>query len=237
MNTEQIMPVPAGDGGPVETFVSKPQLLHIRAGELINKWRRFEARTDEQRNLRTLRITTEEAIQKKLILPSETFIGMRVVDDNITRELPVTIKYLEGSARQLVCARGRLPGFSAELIEQSSPSMSATTRGVSAHAGRRQAATLGGPASVIYNPARSAGVEVEYIQHQDLVFNDQTRQDLNNCDIIARRYKIAMYQLRPFAAKYGFEAESVNRLGGANAADQSRSIDIWSCSSARPRES
>ena len=82
--------------------------LEQRFKALLTDWGKHELVLHTNRDAYELDVTVDQARARKMVLGNETFIGRRVIAENIKRELPVFIQYLKGSYRH-VTASGPAP--------------------------------------------------------------------------------------------------------------------------------
>jgi len=191
------------------------------ATALSAEWKeKIDVKMQQNRNLREVILTQDEAAASGLVDDSETFIGMRVVDENILRETPLFLKYMEGSARQLAFIPiNQEPGFPAEVLEAE---FTRTVR----YSGWQipfyvtyDSASLHGSCcvEVIMDPDKTSGLAVEYIEYNCLLYPLKCR-NLQYAECIMRRYTWSACELKDNAKKFNLNPALIERLT-SNVAD------------------
>ena len=160
-----------------------------------------------------LDITVAEARQKKMVLGNETFIGRRVIAENIKRELPVFIQYLKGSYRHVTASSSIVPLESLNVIEaevtkaiRSGPWLATHIKAVNAMAlhGR-------GVFMVIPDAENPLDTDVVYVPTTDFIVPVNSR-DFQQAPMLGVRYMISESQFKDWAKEYKWKADKVKAI-------------------------
>ena len=80
-----------------------------RCGALLSQWRQHILPiVEENRDAAELDITSQEARARKIVAGNEVYIGRRVISDNMRREMPAYLQYINGP-RVLIAQPKNIP--------------------------------------------------------------------------------------------------------------------------------
>lgn len=186
----------------------------IRITKLLSDWDQIDARVKRNRNLRKASLG-KEAVERlrarKVLDPDETYIPVRTIAANVSREKPPYFQIILRQRRFLI--------FKTPLDIRPEPLENAFTR-LMRHEGwdkpYRQhvdAFLSHGWAAmeVEFDPSKPSNVDVSYIATDDLVFPLDTI-DIQNCELLARKLRITTSFLKMWVDKHGFSQTQVNQI-------------------------
>ena len=182
-----------------------------RLNQLIDSWSTEVELTDSRRNLRYIDVDVDALRQEGKIQADETFIPVRVIDTNISREDSVYTAYLTQSRRLLVLD---LPGVSNDYTDRLE---SEVTRGLrykgwltEFHRVRDGAAMHGWDAmEVVFDLSKPLHVGFEHIGHDRLYF-DRNVHDIQDSEYVVIKYNVTGRVLKELAAENMFNPDQVN---------------------------
>lgn len=180
------------------------------ANAIITDWKTtIDQKIEENRNLREVILTQDEATAAELVDDSETFVGMRVIDENILRETPIFLKYLESSPRQLVfIPLDQPPDFPTELLEVNFTKYMRYDGWQAPLYSTFDSAALHGWCfvEIIVDETKPSGLAIEYIEHNCLLFRLKSKHIQTN-EMVLRRYTWSAYEFRRNAKRNNFDPE------------------------------
>lgn len=182
---------------------------------LKNSWETGEgAQTQIRRDLRDIRIDIEDMRGKGEIEADETFVPIRIIDSNITKEAAPFIEYLSKPDRLVVMkSRSGLPEADLRFRE-------AEFTRVMRYEGwilpfmkvQDGAATHGWDAiEVIYDETKPGHVALDHVRHDELWIPQDTR-NIQDCEYIVRKYMVSIYALRKLVKTAGFIEDRVQKI-------------------------
>jgi len=160
-----------------------------------------------------LDITVDEARQKKMVLANETFIGRRVIAENIKRELPVFIQYLKGSYRHVTASSDVVPLESLNVIEAEVTKAARSGPWLATHIKEINAMALHGRGvfMVIPDADNAMDTDVVYVPTTDFIVPVNSR-DFQQAPMVAVRYMISESQFKDWAKEYKWKADKVKAI-------------------------
>lgn len=184
---------------------------HLQA--LYDDWREDRENTERRRKVRKVSVDVEKLRKDGMLDEDETLVPVRIVDLNITREIPPYVNYIVNSRRlctfyceddpmqdtgrlETEFSRGmrykgwELPHF--KVID-----------GCITHAWDG--------AEVIYDETKPLHVSIEHIGHDKLFFG-RNITDIQQAPRVIRQYDVTITKLRSWVKKFGFSAEQVEKL-------------------------
>jgi hypothetical protein len=181
--------------------------------QLIDSWRTEDTQTEANRLKRDIDINLDQLREDGTIDDDETFIPVRVIDTNITRETPPFINFLKNARRIAIFNDTVDPTFDTALLE------SAFTKGMTYKGWIKPfyktvdgAATHGwASVEITYDESKPLRCGIEYIAHEDLIFYTETRELQASQDTI-RRYRLTILQLHKYVVQFGFDPVQVNNI-------------------------
>lgn len=210
--------------------VLKPERLLRIAQTIITDWKKtIDLRVEENRNLREVILSQDEAAAAELVDDSETFVGIRVIDENILRETPIFLKYLESSPRQLVfIPLDQPPDFPVELLETNFTKYVRYDGWQIPFYSTFDGSSLHGwcAVEIIVDETKPTGLAVEYIEHNCLLFRLKSK-NLSANEMLLRRYTWSPYELRKFARENGFDQAPVKQILAGSDDNVEKSFKVY----------
>ena len=165
------------------------------------------------RDRRSVDINVEAERKAGTIKPSDTLVPMRVIDENISREKPAFIAYLQNSRRLAIFSDRLQPQVKHDELE------GAFTRGMQyndwiiPYHKTIDGAQLHGWDwfEVLYDADKPLHCGVEHVGHDRLEFSLDA-EDIQNNIRVARVYKWTRTQIDTAVKKFGFSPEQANKL-------------------------
>jgi len=159
-----------------------------------------------------LDVTVDQARARKMVLGNETFIGRRVIAENIKRELPVFIQYLKGSYRH-VTASGPAPLDILNAIEASVTKAVRTGPWLATHIKAVMAMALHGRGvfMVIPDVENPMDTEVVYVPTTDFIVPINSR-DFQQAPMVGIRYMISESQFKDWTKEYKWHADKAKAI-------------------------
>ncbi len=90
----------------------------IRINDIIDSWSGLCSQAQQRRNERYIDLNIEELRKSGSILPDETFIPQRVIDINMSRELPEFLSFLKQSNRLAIFTCVSDPNIQTDNLEK-----------------------------------------------------------------------------------------------------------------------
>lgn len=189
---------------------AKTKLTALKAA-----WETGEAmQTQIRRDLRSIRVDVEDMRSKGEMDADETFVPIRIIDSNITKEAAPFIEYLSQPDRLVVMkSREGIPESDLRFRE------SEFTR-VMRYEGwilpfikvQDGAATHGWDSvEVIYDETKPGHVAIDHVRHDELWIPQDTR-NIQDCEYVVRKYMVSIYALRKLIKSGGFIEERVQKI-------------------------
>jgi len=160
-----------------------------------------------------LDITVDEARAKKMVLGNETFIGRRVIAENIKRELPVFIQYLKGSYRHVTASADDVPLNVLNDIESATTKAIRSGPWLSTHIKATVAMGLHGRGvfMVIPDAENAMDTDVVYVPTTDFIVPVNSR-DFQQAPMMGVRYMISESQFKDWAKEYKWHPDKVKAI-------------------------
>ncbi len=203
-------------------------------GTLLRQWdEQVIQRVKDNREARKMRVDVEVLRQKNAIKAGDTYIGVRTIDNNITKDIPPYIAYLKQS-RRLALFEPEDMRVSREVPEQLEKEF---TRVMTYEEWEfdfirwLDGAELNGFdwVAVMYDPDKPGKVCVSHVGQDNLIY-DLGCEDIQDSRMVLRRYRLTLTVLQDFAARYGFDKDVVQKIqeklkDRANSSDSNNSQD------------
>jgi hypothetical protein len=180
---------------------------------LVSGWNSEKEDTEIRRKTRDVEVNVEALRQKGQIDEDETFVPVRVIDTNITREQPSYINYLKNSRRLCIFSCLSNPETLSTKIE-----LDFTAGMTYADWERPHFKCIDGAQThawaaieVVYDESKPLFVGLEYVAHEDFIF-PKTVKDIQDSPRVARKYDVTISALHKWVAKYGFDGEQIRLL-------------------------
>lgn len=194
-----------------------------RCNALLDAWGKIAAIIDVNRDANELDITVAEARHRKIVAGNETYIGRRVIADNIGREMPSYIEYLSGSRRHIAAVPiGATVGLAITTAIESEFTDGFRTGGwFDQHLQVLSSFALHGRGvfMVISAPNSELGTKAVYVPPEDFIFPLGTR-DLQKAPMLLVRYSISIDQFREWEKAFAWKPDVTNALKDQEPAGQ-----------------
>lgn len=185
--------------------------------ELVDQFESEKIATRLNRERRQIDVNIEQLRSEGKLAQDEPFIPIRVIDNNISKEKPAYIAYLQQSRRLVIFHDSIEPTKKHEKLE------SAFTRGMSyngwltPHFKVVDGSQLHGWdwAEAVFDETKPLHAAIEHVGHECLILPRDT-QDIQACARIMREFKLTRTQLKGFVRKFGFNKERVDELFNSN---------------------
>lgn len=184
-----------------------------RINNLIGTFDNEKAVIKRLRKERYVDIDVEELRESGEIENDETFIPDRVIDNNITRDLPDAVSFLVGSHRLAIFRCLSNPDIKTRRIENE------FTKGLTYNGWYRpffrafDGSSLHGwdAIEVVYDPTKPLHVGFEHVGTDKLYFSKDC-SDIQESEYCIREYSVSIFRLESYVEKHGFDAEQVRLL-------------------------
>jgi len=185
----------------------------IHLDRLIRDWATECEDTDVRRKTRDVEIDVEGLRQKGDLDEDETIIPVRVIDVNISRELPPYVNYLKNSRRLMTFRSLSNPNEDPQLIEQE------YTRGMTYSGWENNyykaldGACAHGWSSVevVFDATKPLNVGIEYVAHDEL-FWPRTVKNIQDSPRLIRAYDVTIIKLKEWVRDFGFSGPQVQLI-------------------------
>lgn len=168
-----------------------------------------------RRDLRNIDIDVKKMKQENKLAKDQTIIPIRTIDTNISREKPPFIQYIKTPQRLMIFTAAE-PPFDADCrdIEKEFTRVLTYSGWELPHIKVLDGAQVHGWdwVEVEYNTNYPAGVCIEHIGHDKLLFDLEDTINIQFAEVIIREYSVSKKQVKDFVSKYGFNAEQVKSL-------------------------
>lgn len=160
-----------------------------------------------------LDITVDQARARKMVLGNETFIGRRVIAENLKRELPVFIQYLKGSYRHVTAIGDEVPLEILNAIESETTKACRTGPWLETHIKTIQAMGLHGRGvfMVIPDSENLMDTDVVYIPTTDFIVPINSR-DFQQAPMLGVRYMVSESQFKEWAKTHKWHADKAKAI-------------------------
>lgn len=185
----------------------------IHINRMIRSWEEESSETCARRKKRKVSINIDELHQTGKLDEDETIVPVRVIDTNISREIPTYVNYIKNSRRICTFRCISDPTIDSQLIEEEFSRGMTYTKWEVPHFKTVDGALAHGwdAVEVVYDESKPFNVAIEHIGHDQLIFPLSTK-DLQQAPRILRVYDVTFIQLRSWVNNFGFNAEQVERI-------------------------
>lgn len=195
-----------------ELFDYETAKKHIKS--LISDFEGEKNLTRDNRDRRLVDVDVKALRTRGDLKQDETMIPIRVIDQNISREKPSYVAYLQQSRRLVIFVDKLNPKVKHDELE------AAFTRGMTyqgwltPHYKVVDGAQCHGWdwAEIVYDDSKPLHAGIEHVGHDRLIYNTQYTEDIQNCGRVLREFRLTKAQLEEFTEDYGFDAEQVGLL-------------------------
>lgn len=187
--------------------------MRIHLQSLINEWEHYREKAKENRKTRDVEMSIEVLRREGTLDEDETLIPVRVIDTNITREMPPYINYVKNSRRLCIFTSLSQPGATTDPLELE------FTRIMTYPDWEKPlfklidgSATHGWDATeVVFDSSKPGNCAVEHIGH-DCLFWPRTCKNLEQAKRVIRQYDYTTLELRKFVKKFGWDGNQVDKI-------------------------
>lgn len=197
---------------------------------LLKQWdEQVIDRVRDNREARKMRVDVEALRQQGTIKAGDTYIGVRTIDNNITKDVPPYIAYLKQSRRLALFEPEdmRTSREVADQLEKEFTRVMTYEKWEFDYIRWIDGAELHGFdwVAVMYDPDKPGKVCVSHVGQDNLIY-DLGCEDVQDSRMVLRRYKLTLSVLEDFAKRYVFDPTVVAKIDEklrekANAADAS----------------
>lgn len=206
------------------------QYAQVYLRRLVADWRSEVDETEERRKTRDIQVNVRAMRNEGKLDDDETLIPDRVIDENITRELPPYVNYLKNSRRISIFTSLSNLGQNTQALElEYTRGMTYTSWETAHYKCLDGSATHGWDlVEVVYDTSKPFNVGIEHVGHDKLFF-PRSSTDLQACAELDRAYDITAIQLQDFVERFGFDAKQVNLILAAikNTKKENETIRIY----------
>ncbi len=188
----------------------------IRVNDIIDSWSTECRETEQRRNERYIDLNIESLRKSGDIQPDETFIPNRVIDTNISRELPEFLAFLRQSNRLAIFTCISDPSIQTDNLEKD------FTKGLTYQGWYKDFKKLVDGSSlhgwdsieVVFDETKPLHVGFEHVGHDKLFYSRRT-SNIQDSEFLIRQYDITLLRLEKFKEK-GFDPTQVDIILAAN---------------------
>jgi len=203
-------------------------------GTLISQWSEHVIQqVKDNREARKMRVDVEILRQKQTIRAGDTYIGVRTIDNNITKDVPPYIAYLKQSRRLAIFQPEdmRTSPEVPEQLEKEFTRVMTYDQWEFDYIRWIDGAELNGFdwVAVMYDPDKPGKCSVDHIGCENLIY-DLGVENIQDSRMVLRRHKLTVSILQDLAERYGFNPEVVKKIeeklkDRANTSDTNNSQD------------
>lgn len=195
---------------------------------LLKQWdEQVVERVKDNREARKMRVDVEALRQAGTIKAGDTYIGVRTIDNNITKDVPPYIAYLKQSRRLALFEPEdmRTSREVADQLEKEFTRVMTYEKWEFDYIRWIDGAELNGFdwVSVLYDPDKPGKVCVSHIGQENLIY-DLGCEDIQDSRMVLRRHRLTLSVLEDFAKRYSFNEAAVKEID-AKLRDKANSED------------
>jgi hypothetical protein len=211
MPTEIDRQTSADSAAPQPTFSYDAESVVFDA--LISEHTEESDRVQARRDARRHEVDVQKMRLNNELLPDETIIPDRTIDQTVRAERPALIRYLEGSTTVLSFLNRRVMAANYEALNNWTTSLFRAPGWKMAHLKMIDSRAVHGGAAFerIYSASAPGRAVLEYIRREDLIMPRNTR-DIQSCARLARRYELTKEGFRSLAREVGFDSALVSKI-------------------------
>lgn len=206
--------------------------MEARCGALLSQWRSVILPiVTENRDAAELDITSQEARVRKIVAGNETYIGRRIISDNVRRELPAYIQYITGP--RVISVTPKNTPTTADVITAIEDEFTLGFRfdgWLEHHLGTINSSCLHGRGifMVLSAPNTLLGTKAVFIPADDFAFPTKSR-DLQRANMLGVRHSISMDQFRAWTTMFQWDTTKAQALIGTmpQGEDVTKMIDVF----------
>lgn len=205
--------------------VAKPYL-----NELVTRFAGEEHRTEANRLARDIEVDVDFLRDQGEIQDDEAFIPVRIIHNNIQKEMPSYMNYIRNSRRICIFTDSLDSSFDTQELESEFTKKMTYPKWEREHYKCLDSSLTHGWSwiEVCYDPTKPANCALEYIAHEDLIIPLDCK-DIQTALCVLRRYKVTPSQLKSWVIKFDFDLLQANALIEHNKAktDKDRTIILY----------
>lgn len=166
-----------------------------------------------RRELRENRKNVDQLRREGKLLPDETIIPDRTIEQNCQAEIAPYIAYTETPEEILSFSDPAAPGFDYSLHSKWITSLLRDESWQEPWQKMEDCMITHGAGffEVIFDPAAPSKSSFEYVRREHFIIPRDTK-DLQACHRLARKYEITKHQLKLLAAEFGFDQSVVEKI-------------------------
>ena len=190
------------------------ETIKKRLKVLVDDWEtKVGYRATINRNIRNVEVDLNALHNAGELRPDETFIPIRVVNENIRQDLPPFIRYFISSHRLFIFNCTTDPNENTEELEEQVTKGMRYNNWEKAPYKNLDGAKLHGWSSLKteYDESRPLHVNIHYVKHESLIFDTES-VDFEANEIILEEHFVTLLQLDDFVNKFGFDADQVKKI-------------------------
>jgi len=180
---------------------------------LENDWNVEILATQTRRKTRNIEIDVAQLRKSGVIAKDAGMYPPRLIDTNITREMPPFIAYLKQSRRISIFKCVDDPQFNTDMLEGEFTRVCQYDGWELPHYKILDGRAAHGwdLGEVVLDTSKPGHVAIEHVGHDELLFPIDAL-NIQSCEYITRIYYVTDAQLRQFVKKYGFSPEQTRRV-------------------------
>lgn len=199
-----------------------------RFDKIISEWQEIKKVTERNRLLRYLKCDKSTLESLGLFKADETYIAVRLIDQNIRAEQPQRLAYITQPRRSVVLKP--LYGVNVNGLENVETIFTDCAR----YSGWETpfmksddgASTHGWDfVEIVFDPSKPGHFGIEHVGHENLMFDLET-EDINNQEVLGRVIPVTASQLRKNVKEFDFSEAVYKELVEGEAKNESKTKDI-----------
>lgn len=206
--------------------------MEARCGALLSQWRSVILPiVTENRDAAELDITSAEARARKIVAGNEVYIGRRTIADNVRRELPAYLQYINGP--RVIAATPKNNPAPADVVTAIEDEFTLGFRfdgWLDHHIGVINSTCLHGRGvfMVLSAPDTLLGTKAVFIPADDFAFPTKAR-DIQRANMLGVRHSISLDQFRAWAKTFEWDATKAQSLIGTmpQGEEVTKMIDVF----------
>jgi hypothetical protein len=194
-------------------FSDYKEVAQTAIKEVMGLWEDEITQTTARRNLRNIKINTDDERRKKTIEEDEIFAPVRLIDTNIVREQAKYAQYLTKPTRDVVLTCNEDSALDTTIIERDFTQKARyngweipplkTIDGMETHGWDS--------VEILLDTSKAGHFAVEHISHENLIFPTDTK-DFQSAPFVIRLCEYTTQDLVKFAKKRGWNPAQVKKV-------------------------
>lgn len=182
---------------------------------LVKNWSGIERVVDENRKLRRMTVDVESLRNSGKLKTGEIYMGVRLIDNNIAKDMPPLIAYIAQSPRQAIFKAMSVDTISGQedVLEREFTRVLRYPQWEFDYIRANDSAELHGFAwfETLYDDAKPGACAINYVGVEDLVF-DLGVSDIQESRMVMRRHAITLVTLYELAEENEWDPIIVRRI-------------------------